>query len=143
MKKAALTTVAVLFVLAMFLSSTAMAGEGRSEMSEAAEISQEQGLEFAGAPVMSNSGKLLGSTEQIIFDQTGRASYLLLSATEQPGVIAIPIEKVQIVEGASDKKWLSVSHDEEKIMNAPSFDSVEAFTMPGTRVKVRSYFDME
>ncbi len=143
MKKAAIITASITFAFSVFMASFASAEEYKSKTSEAADLSLSEALELVGAPVISNTGQLVGANEEIVFDQTGEPSYLLLSRPEQTGVIPIPIEKVQVVEGTMNRNWLSVGYDEEKIANAPTFGSVDAFTMPGTRVKVRSYFGME
>ncbi len=143
MKNSAIVTAVFAFVLSLSMAAFVSAQEYRSTTSKAAELSNSEALELEGAPVISNTGKPIGTNEEIVFHMTGQPSYLLLSRPEQIGVIPIPIERIQVVKGTQGRHWFSVDYNEETILNAPVFDSVDAFKMPGGRVQVRSYFDME
>ena len=118
-------------------------GRIETESTDVQSLSHFGATEFIGTAVIGKNDKDVGTVREIIFDQTGHASYLFLSRTEEGGLIPIPFEEVNIVEREGQDVF-SVSFDEEMIADAPTFNSIEDFEQePSNRVDVRAYYDKE
>ncbi len=145
MKKTGTIFTAILFIFAL-VGGSAIASEMRGEAGEWQVNEKNRASEFIGQTVKDKQGEDLGTVEDLIFDEEGKISYLILAKGGIMGIGAdlVPIpykaEKMSFQEDA-----VILDMDKQKVEEAPSFSGGEweRFGTKEFRDEVRGYYDMD
>ncbi len=130
MKRKSVTIMAVLFACALFAGQALAQQQQTTTMMGGQESMQSQNIhrasEIIGQNVQNQQGEDLGEIEEVVFDQQGNISYIVLS---KKGIMGMGGEMIPIPWQAADlsgqKENLVLNIEKEKLDQAPTFKEGE------------------
>ena len=94
---------------------------------------------FIGAPVLNTAGETVGDVNDLVFDQSGRISTVVLGVGGFLGMgeknVGVPYSALTFATGKEGARVISVALSKEDLKQAPAFKATEKTTLDSVKEK--------